>query len=87
MNNGPRKGTAAATIATLKASPGLQAMYQVHKNVREDSENNTSDEFIANLDEKCEAHFIKLTVAPDGKTYTVSIPATGHTRTFQTRVQ
>ena len=42
---------------------------------------------IANHDENCAANYIKLTVAPDGKSYTVSIPATGHTRTFQTRAQ
>ena len=85
MNNGPKKGTGASTMAALKSSPGLQAMYQVHKNVRDDAENNTADEFIANLGEKCEAHYLKLSVAPDGKSYTVAIPATGHTRTFQTR--
>lgn len=85
MNNGPRKGTGASTIAALKSSPGLQAMYQVHKNVRADAENNTADEFIANLGDPCDAHYLKLSVAPDGQAYTVSIPATGHTRTFQTR--
>lgn len=88
MNNGAKKGTAASTLAALKSSPGLQAMYQVHKNVRPDgAENNTADEFIANLDEQCAANFIKLSVAPDAKSYTISIPATGHTRTFQTRVK
>jgi len=87
MNNGPKKGTSASAIAALKSSPGIQAMYQVHKNVRPDgTENNAPDEFIANADEKCAANYIKLIVAPDGKTYTVSIPATGHTRTFQTRM-
>jgi beta-lactamase superfamily II metal-dependent hydrolase len=86
MNNGPKKGTSGSAIAALKSSPGLQAMYQVHKNVREDSVNNTADELIANLEEKCAANYLKLTVAPDGKAYTVSIPATGHSRTFQTRV-
>jgi len=85
MNNGPKKGTEKSTLATLKASPGIQAMYQVHRNGRADSENNTADEFIANLEEKCVANFIKLSVAPDGKSYTVSIPATGHKRKFQTR--
>ena len=85
MNNGPKKGTGASTVATLKSSPGIQAMYQVHKNVRPDAGNNTAAEFIANADEKCAANYIKLTVAADGKTYTVSIPATGHTRTYQTK--
>ncbi len=87
MNNGPRKGTGASTLSALKASPGLQAMYQLHKNVREDAGNNTADEFIANREEPCAANYLKLTVAPDGQTYTVSIPATGHSRTFSTRAR
>jgi competence protein ComEC len=87
MNNGPRKGTAQSTIDALKTSPGIQAMYQVHKNVREDRENNTADEFIANLDEKCQANHIKLSVAASGQSYTVSIPATGHSKTYQTRTK
>lgn len=85
MNNGPRKGTAKSTIEGLKSSPGIQAMYQLHKNVRADVEDNTADEFIANLPEKCEGNYIKLSVDPAGKSYTVSIPATGHSRTYQTR--
>ena len=85
MNNGPKKGTSAVAVNALKSSPGIQAMYQLHKNVRNDVENNTADEFIANLEEKCAANYIKLTVAPDGKSYTIAIPAAGHSRTFQTR--
>ena len=85
MNNGPTKGTAKATVDTLKGTPSIKTMYQVHKNVRADSENNTADEFIANADKSCAGNFIKLTVAPDGKSYTVAIPATGHTRTYQTK--
>ncbi len=87
MNNGPRKGTAKSTVDALKSSPGIQAMYQVHKNVRADDINNTADEFIANFPEKCEGHHIQLSVEPAAKSYTVSIPATGHSRTYQTRAQ
>ena len=87
MNNAARKGTAKSTIEGLKSSPGIQAMYQLHKNLRADIENNTTDELIANIEEKCAGNFIKLSVEPSGKSYTISIPATGHTRTFQTRLK
>ncbi|TAL06628.1 MAG: MBL fold metallo-hydrolase [Verrucomicrobia bacterium] len=87
MNNGARKGTSKTAVDGLKSSPGIQAMYQLHKNVRDDNENNTEDAFIANLAEQCAGNYIKLSVAPDGKSYTVTIPATGHKRTFQTRTK
>ncbi|HUR45533.1 MAG TPA: MBL fold metallo-hydrolase [Candidatus Saccharimonadales bacterium] len=82
MNNGATKGTAPATIATLKSTPSIQAMYQMHKNLRKDSENNTSDELIANLEKECKASYIKLSVVPGEEAFTISIPATGHIRKF-----
>jgi competence protein ComEC len=85
MSNGTRKGCEAGSFATLKAAPSLQAMYQIHRNLRNDQENNTANEYIANLEQKCSANYIKLSVDPTGKTYTVSIPAMGHARTFQTK--
>jgi len=84
MNNGPTKGTEKGTMASLKSAKSIQAMYQVHKNVRSDAENNTSDQFIANPAKACEGNYIKLSVSPDGASYTVTIPATGHSRTYQT---
>jgi beta-lactamase superfamily II metal-dependent hydrolase len=85
MNNGARKGTQPSTMAALKGAKSITAMYQVHKNVREDRENNTSDEYIANLEEQCSAHYIKMSVDPSGKRYTVSIPSSGHSKTYTTR--
>ncbi|PSR53309.1 hydrolase [Adhaeribacter arboris] len=85
MNNGPRKGCGPETVATLKSIPSLQASFQLHKNVRADSLYNTSPDFIANLKENCQANFIKMTVEPNGKKYTVSIPAKNYTKTFTTK--
>ncbi|HEY0967177.1 MAG TPA: MBL fold metallo-hydrolase [Opitutaceae bacterium] len=85
MSNGPRKGAEAGILATLQTLPSLQAMYQVHRNVRVGPEGNAPAEFVANAEEACEGHLIKLSVAPDGQTYTVSIPSSGHQRTFTTR--
>jgi beta-lactamase superfamily II metal-dependent hydrolase len=85
MSNGTQKGCGPETFATLKGSPSIQAIYQIHKNLRKDSEINTSTECIANLEAKCQGNRIQLSVDPTAKSYTVSIPATGHRRTFQTK--
>ncbi len=85
MNNGATKGTGKETIDTLKGTPSIKAMYQVHKNVRADRENNTTDDFIANLERECTGNYIKLSVQPDTKSYTITIPATGHQHVYPTK--
>ncbi len=88
MNNGPRKGTSRTAFDSLKATPSVSAVYQLHENVRADSENNTVKELIANhgdLAEKCEAHYIKCSVSAVGDSYTMSVPSRSHTQVFETR--
>ena len=85
MSNGTTKGCGAQTYATLKNTASIQAIYQIHKNLRPDSENNTAPEHIANLEKDCAANPIKVSVAKDGSKYTVSIPATGHSRQFTSK--
>jgi len=84
MNNGATKGSGPETIETLRQIPSVKAAYQLHKNVRTDSTFNTQPEYIANLKKECKGNFISLEVASDGKTYSVSIPATGQGQSFQT---
>ncbi|MBL6764908.1 MAG: MBL fold metallo-hydrolase [Verrucomicrobiae bacterium] len=89
MNNGPTKGTSEGTMSALKNAGSIEAMYQVHENVRPDGDvNNVQNKsHIANhgkLGEDCKAHPIKMSIAPDGKSYTVEVLSTGHSRTFVT---
>lgn len=86
FNNGVTKGCDPNVFANLKELTGVEQVYQVHKNLRPDGDkNNVPDEFIANLDKECKANSIQLSVDPAGKTYTVSIPSNGHSRTYQTK--
>jgi beta-lactamase superfamily II metal-dependent hydrolase len=86
MNNGVTKGCFPEVFATLQDTKSLEGIYQLHKNQRPDgATSNVSDEYIANKEKECQGNFVKLSVAADGKSYIVSIPATGHSRTYQTR--
>jgi competence protein ComEC len=82
----PENGCEPMSFSVLKELPSVKAIYQVHKNLRPDGEkNNSPDEFIANHEKECKGNHIKLSVAPDGKSYTVSVPSTKHERTYQVR--
>lgn len=88
MNNGDRKGCMPEVFTNLQSVDSLEAIYQVHKNLRPDGRiHNVPDEFIANHGpkEKCQGNYIKLSVAPDSQSYTVTIPAHGHQQTYETK--
>jgi hypothetical protein len=82
--NGAKKGGSAETIARLRATPSIRDIFQIHCNTLTLPQENTDPALIANLDEGCAGNYIKMSVAPDGETYTVSIPSTGVKRTYQT---
>ncbi|HZL90368.1 MAG TPA: MBL fold metallo-hydrolase [Pirellulaceae bacterium] len=86
MNNGTTKGCLPEVFANLKETKSIEAIYQVHKNLRPDgATNNVPDEYIANTKEQCEGNHIQLSVAADAMSYQVSIPANKHTKKFATR--
>lgn len=93
MNNGPKKGGQPGAFAAIRGARNVAALYQVHRSHNVPAETNAPDEYIANQGNltgadaaKCPAHPVHLTVAPDGGSYTVSVPSTGHRRTFKTKL-
>jgi beta-lactamase superfamily II metal-dependent hydrolase len=85
MDNGAEKGGNPNSLVTMKNTPSIKARYQLHKSFFKDAKENTDDEYIANLERKCDGNYIKMSVAPDGKSYAISIPSNGHKQTFQTK--
>jgi beta-lactamase superfamily II metal-dependent hydrolase len=85
VDNGPRKGNDARPFATMKSVPEIEAIYQLHRNVRTTEKDNAPPDFIANDEEACQGEFIKLSVNPDGKSYSVSIPSKKISRNYLTR--
>jgi len=85
FNNGPRKGGHPDVTKALRAVPGMQAIWQLHRNVTVGPELNTTPEFIANQEEQCRGEHIKLSVERDAKYYTVQIGPNGTSRRYKTR--
>jgi len=65
MNNGPRKGGDPAGFKVIKASPGLEDLWQLHFSLAGGSEN-APDSLIANLEEFCTGQYLKVSAAADG---------------------
>jgi beta-lactamase superfamily II metal-dependent hydrolase len=84
FNNGPRKGAEPGTFATVAATPSVEGVYQVHRNVREGA-SNAAPAHIANEPEACAGNPIQMSVEPTGDAYTLIVPSTGHHQTYRTR--
>jgi beta-lactamase superfamily II metal-dependent hydrolase len=66
MDNGAKKGGSPGTYDTLKAAPGLEAVWQLHFSEEGGKEHNPPDSFIANIDEADSGFYLKLTAHEDG---------------------
>lgn len=83
MNNGPRKGGTPAAYETVRKSPGLQDLWQVHYAMGSDKDHNTDERMIANLtaEQDCTGHYLKVSVERNGK-YTVTNSRNGFSKTY-----
>jgi competence protein ComEC len=66
MNNGARKGGSPKAWEIVHNSPGLQDLWQLHYAVEAGKDHNAPEAMIANVDEKCEGKYFKVSAQPNG---------------------
>src|SRR5262249_5576309 len=83
MNNGADKGGSVKAWSTIKASPGLQDLWQLHYSNEGGKEHNVAETFIANPSVEGDGGFpIEVTARMDG-TFTVRNARTGFEKTYR----
>lgn len=85
INNGPKKGGTVKVFRTLKATPSIKDIWQLHRNIETTAADNAAPELTANDEEACKGEILRVSVAPDAKSYTVWIPSKGTSRTYSSR--
>jgi competence protein ComEC len=83
MNNGATKGGTSEALQVIRAAPGLEDLWQLHYATKASAAENTSEPFIANMDEST-SHWIKLSVSADGS-FSVVNQRNSHSRTYGAR--
>lgn len=76
MDNGAKKGGSIPVLDTVRRSPGLQALWQLHYSDEGGTQHNTAEPFIANLDGTDAGNDLELTASKDGS-FTVRNGRTG----------
>jgi beta-lactamase superfamily II metal-dependent hydrolase len=80
MNNGPTKGGDPMGWKVVKASPGLEDLWQLHFAIAGGSATNVADSFIANVDNDL-GEYLKVTAESSG-TFTVVNHRNKYSRTY-----
>ena len=83
MNNGASKGGASEALRILRSSPGLEDLWQLHHATSAAADLNTSEPFIANMDERT-AYPIRIAAHQDGR-FTVVNARNGHEKSYPSR--
>ena len=93
MPNGPKKGGQAAAWDTIRSSPGLEDLWQMHYTVDVDAAHNAPEQFIANPQKEPDpasfgavlgdqGKYIKVSAQSDG-TFTVTNSRNGFSKTYK----
>jgi hypothetical protein len=84
MNNGARKGGEPASWQTVRNSPGLEDLWQLHFSIVGGTDNNVPDRYIANVEGGRDGHFIKASASTDGS-FSIYNSRTRETRRYEAR--
>jgi beta-lactamase superfamily II metal-dependent hydrolase len=82
-NNGPRKAVVGPIVQTLRASPGLQDLWQLHYSLLGNREN-VAEEFIANVGDVDTGYGLQLSARADGR-FSITNARTGRTKNYAAR--
>ena len=87
VNNGPRKGGTPDSLESAQGTAGVGDVWQSHRALADGAAHNTDERMTANLteEEDCEGHWIKATVQPDGRSWTMTNGRTGYSRNYQSK--
>jgi beta-lactamase superfamily II metal-dependent hydrolase len=80
--NGPRKGIQPRTFKALNALPSVKAIYAIHYNTQYGDAGNPPPEFIANKDNPNKGEYIKASISPTKRTFTLQIGPEGKKWTY-----
>jgi hypothetical protein len=84
MNNGAKKGGSPGAWRIVRNSPGLEGLWQLHHAVAGGKDNNSPEKYIANLEEDCDGHWLKLSARKDGS-FRVTNGRNGYEKTYKYR--
>jgi competence protein ComEC len=84
INNGTTKGGSPEALRTIRTSPGIEDVWQLHYAQNADKENNAPEPFIVNVDQESRVSWIKLEAQADGE-FTVTNSRNGKTKVYPPR--
>ncbi len=82
MNNGPDKGGSVEALTTIRKSPGLTDVWQLHYSKIAGSALNSAEQFIANPSKRLDDEWLEVTGEQDG-TLTLKNHRNGFTKTYR----
>jgi beta-lactamase superfamily II metal-dependent hydrolase len=84
VNNGAKKGGSAEALRTIRSSPGLEDVWQLHYSQNASKEENAPEPYLVNVDQDASVSWIKLSAEPNGQ-FTVTNSRNGKTKVYPPR--